>query len=55
MAGGSRPTLWGRSAPPSIAWRPLVPCYITDPPQVQKTHSQALSIVDSKSVHMIKG
>ena len=29
----------------------MAPYHITDPPQVQETHSQASSTVDSKSVH----
>jgi hypothetical protein len=28
----------------------LPPCHVTDPPQVQETHSQALSTVDFMSV-----
>ena len=44
LGGAGRPHL----APPRC---PLAPCHITDPPQVQETHSQASSTVDSKSVH----
>jgi hypothetical protein len=30
--------------------RPVPPCHVTNPPQMQETHSQAFSTIDLKSV-----
>jgi hypothetical protein len=48
---GSGPTWWHWPARLGAARHPLASCHITDSPQVQETHSQASSTVDSKSVH----
>ena len=50
VAGGSGPTWWGRLAQLGGTQRPLVPCHVTNPPQVQETKSQAFSTIDLKSI-----